>query len=383
MYSLVTMLTAAELIFFLKYIERQRIRDLALCMLTAGMVFAAHPLTIYLLLALNIFLALQLRRFKGAAPIWFASQGTVAMAVVPSAPGLLTASRSFGEAWVAGMDKPGPVEFIRLLRDFNLWQIPSQHHAAVVAGDVYGASVFLLAACGGVLAWRRSGWQTSLVALWLLVPAAACAATSHLLVNVWLGRYMIYAAPAFYMLTALGISAVPRRWVTAMLLAATLALPAARLGVYYLRPHRPEWNRAVRYVSAHELPGDAVAVYRYGYRHVFSYYYKGASPYVILGPNSLNKGIVNSWLESGLQKDVSSLGNGRRRLWFLISYNENTGEEQVDRCIRHTYPLMLVSSYKCVRVYLADAGQARPPARGHSPQGSTSGQRRQDALSHP
>ncbi len=359
MYSLVTLLTSVEVLFFLKYVEKSRIRDLILCLILVGFAFMAHPLTIYMLLVFNVFFLFQIKRHRESAPIWFASQVTMGLASISGIPMIMKAAHSFGDAWVSGMAKPGALDFLGVIRDFNLWQIPMQHKSAVMAGNIYGVIILLLIVYGAVRAYKSASWQTVFAASWLVVPLVMTAIMSYAIVNTWMTRYMIYASPACYILMGLGINHVRRRIACITILTAVLILPITRLGVYYGKPHRPEWRSAVRFVEQNERPGDTIMVYRRGYRYVFDYYYTGRSQHSTLGPDSMNSKVVSDWMKSGMPRDISARQAGVNRTWFFLSYNENTGEKYIEGYIRRKYTVMQMRDFNHVRVYLVSRMGAR------------------------
>lgn len=359
MYSLTTFLVSAEVLFFIRYVEKSRVRDLLICLLFVGLAFMTHPLTVLMLLVFNAFYLFMMRKHRAGLQSWVVCQGIIGLAAIPFVHKAVGALQEFGGAWVRGMAKPGLVDVMRATRDFSLWQIPLHHHDAVIMGDCYGLFVLGLAICGGVLAYRKAPCQTALVSLWLAVIIVAMAIISNFMVNVWMVRYMIYASPALYLLIALALSMVKSRGTLVLALVAVLIMPVSRLGVYYGAPHRPEWKPAISYVQQHLAAGDSIAVYRFGYKYVFDYYYTGTAPHVELGPQSLEERDSSDWSDRQMARMMSVIPHGSARIWFMVSDRENTGEGYVEDYIRAKYHVIEEHDYDRVRVYLVTPQQQR------------------------
>ncbi|MHB1189965.1 MAG: hypothetical protein ACYC08_03905, partial [Armatimonadota bacterium] len=258
-------------------------------------------------------------------------------------PSVLDEARRFAGQWTWGMRPPGFVEFLQVFRDFNLWQIPEQYHAFVLAGTIYGAFVLILALRG-----LDARWQGVLAGLWLFVPIFATLAVSRTIADIWMTRYMIYASPAMYLLVSAGLSRVRFR---ALFLAGLVLPMIVRLGVYYAKSQNPEWRPATAYVQKHLAPGDSVALYRYGNRYIFDYYYSGAARVYPLGPKTLSRSAVR-WDDVKVGRLLAKLPEGR--VWLALSYGENAGEYQVESYIKRKYRILDRRDFYRVRVYLTE-----------------------------
>ena len=365
MYSLATLLVIAEVLFFIRYVEAGRTRDLIACLALAAAAFLAFPLTAFMLAVFNLFFLARVRR-RAESIRWYASQCAIGLAAIPLVPAFVRVTRDYGEAWTWRMAKPGVPDIVRVMRDFNLWRIPPDHRLGALVGGAYAVFVLALAAYGVARAYKGVRWQTLLVALWLAVPLVGTAVASNVLANMWLTRYMIYASPAYYLLTALGLSAIPGRRLFWMALAAVLALPMVRLGSYYGKAHRPEWRQAVRYIERHLEEGDAIALYRYGNRYSFDYYYSGRAPWVALGQTRLTRSSFGGWSDRRIAGMMSAIPPGRR-VWFVLSYHEDTGGFSIERYIRSHYRVLATRDFVRIRVYLAaPKGSRLPPGNSRA-----------------
>ena len=88
----------------------------------------------------------------------------------------------------------------------------------------------------------------------------ACAIAVSVVKPILLGRYLIVTAPALALLGAVTITAIRKRAVAYLLLAATLAIGAYRTVDWYRAPSVEGWRDAVAYVEGEREPGDQVFV---------------------------------------------------------------------------------------------------------------------------
>lgn len=362
MYSLITLIVVSEVLFFVDYVQTGRIRNLLFCLACVGIGFLVFPLSVFMLLAFNLFFLIRIRRREAAW--WYAGQALVGVAAIPLMPKFLLETREYGEAWAWRMNKPGVLDMLRISRDFNLWRIPEQQSQAVLAGDIYGVLILLLIAYGVIYAYMRgASWQTSLCLLWLIVPLGALLVVSHVLAKMWLVRYVIYASPAYYILIALGLAAVRSRPFHGIMLAVVMLLPLARLGTYYAKPHRPEWRPAVRYVEKHLEDGDVVVVYRYGNKYVYDYYYSGQAPWIALGPTRLSRSAFEWWSPERVWEMLAAIPPESKRIWFVLSLHENTGGFSLENYIKNNYRVLKNERFDQVTIYLVSSKTAREEAR--------------------
>ena len=364
MYSMTTFLVAAEVLFFIRYVQTGRMRDMVFCLVSAGIAFLVFPLTVIMLLVLDLFFVAVIKSRRAEALRWLAGQGLIALAAIPLIPVILRETRDYGEAWTWRLARPGALDLLRATRDFNVWRIPDQYPSVALMCDVYGVFILGLVIYGAARVHRVARWQTSFVVLWLAVPLIATLVLSHLLANMWLVRYMIYASPAYYLLTALGLAAIPDRRTLGMVAALVLIVPIARLGTYYVRTNRPEWRPAVSYVEQHLSEGDVIALYRYGNRYVFDYYYSGHAPRIALGPSSLSRGAFEGWNERRIAAMMSAIPSHSRRIWFILSYHEATGGFSVENYIRREYHVLETKDFERVKIYLAASDKSLREAGG-------------------
>jgi mannosyltransferase len=131
---------------------------------------------------------------------------------------------------------------------------------------------------------------------WLLSPVAMVYLIS-LRAPVFEPRYLIFVAPAFYLLTGLGIAVLSRLSWTATGLALSLVLSFSLLGIWVqaTTPIKSDFRAAAHYVSSHR-PGVSPILFQMPYvQHTFDYYFDG--DYLALEGPWTNDGLSQAQLE--------------------------------------------------------------------------------------
>ncbi len=109
--------------------------------------------------------------------------------------------------------------------------------------------------------WRTGNQAPLVLMIWLLVP----------LLSVWLislrqplftDRYLIWTAPAFYLLVALSLTSLATiehemRWIVVPLLVATLTINGVNLHQQATRPIKSDFRAAAAYVADYQEPPEA------------------------------------------------------------------------------------------------------------------------------
>ena len=129
---------------------------------------------------------------------------------------------------------------------------------------------------GGWLAVLRERWRVVVrLAGWLLLPVVAIWVVS-LRGPIFTDRYLIWSAPAFYVLVGAGLAAVwpSRRWGAVLLALPVVALNGFGLYQQAARPLKPQFEPAVRYIESHRVPNDLV-LFQIPYNHFVAFYYAG------------------------------------------------------------------------------------------------------------
>jgi len=201
---------------------------------------------------------------------------------------------------------------------FNGWgsQFIGEPWATLVLAGLGG-----LALCGLAWVWLTddtSRWRAPLTLLtWALLP----------FLGIWListrqpiftNRYLIWAAPAFYLLSAAGATALARRgrgWmlVAGGLLALVFVGDGRALQYQATRPLKPDFRAAAAYLEERYQPGDLIIFHLSYVQSNFDYYYTG--DYHGWGAPAPAGGMPGGDLDSAMHTNTS----GYRVVWLVLS----------------------------------------------------------------
>lgn len=171
----------------------------------------------------------------------------------------------------------------------------------------------------GLLVGRASGRTRGVLFLWAMGPWALLALLS-LCRPLFVERYLIAAAPAWFALAALGAERIPGRILRALALALVLAPMAMGLWVQATRPIKSDFRSAARVVAEGYRPGDLI-LFHIGYvQYVFDYYFR--RPYEgAWAPATNFRSPDGKYLlgEAEVASQLASLVQGRRVIWLIYS----------------------------------------------------------------
>jgi uncharacterized membrane protein len=135
---------------------------------------------------------------------------------------------------------------------------------------------------------------------------------------IFADRYLIYVAPAFYLILARGLAAVKRRSnaVFALCLALVLALNARSIWAQSHTRLKSDFRTAAQYFALQREPDDVVIFLMPYVRHTFEYYYR--DDYHPADGPCTNNGMSESELEAIL----AQMTEGHRGIWLMASEAE-------------------------------------------------------------
>ncbi len=158
--------------------------------------------------------------------------------------------------------------------------------------------------------------------LWMLVPLLLLWLVS-LRGPIFTDRYLIWAAPAFYVLAGTGLATIHnfRRWSIVILLLHVLFLNGVGLYRQATIPMKPQFQLATRYIEAHRAP-DELLLFQIPYNHhVMGYYAE-----TMLDPWA-EAPFTNWRQEDGsyyiympyVDKEMAALASGYSGVWLVYS----------------------------------------------------------------
>ena len=169
---------------------------------------------------------------------------------------------------------------------------------------------------GIILSASRWPDKVALVA-WLLLPPLALFLIS-LNRPIFTDRYLIWIGPAFYLLAALGTTALGQLWKPIGVVAAVAVASIALAGAYdqAATPIKSDFRGAAHYVSAHQAPGDLI-IFQIPYiRYTFDYYHR--QPYDWADGLFTNYGMSDGEVDTQMRAMVAS----RKTVWLVASEME-------------------------------------------------------------
>lgn len=349
MYSVAVFFVLVEMYYFLQFIKSRSTKHLAACTASSIVAGLTHPLTLFMLPAVGLFLGFTHRDFRTAAMRWTSVQAVLGLLCIPVAAHSL---HDFGGKWTWALEKPGLLSVMAIMRDFTILLIPRQFPKHVLVGELCGILVMALICLGVLVAHRHNRWQVTLIASWLAVPIALTLLVSRYIDNIWIARYMLYASPACYILVALGINGIESKVARRLLSVGILILVSAGVGTYYSQPHNPEWRNVAAYIEDRLKDGDSIDVYTYGNIHAFAFYYRGKAPFVGLGQKRLSREAVTGLTDSRISAMLSDTP-GSRRTWFALQSSMNLGEVEIEAYVRKHFRVLDTQHFSRIDVLLA------------------------------
>jgi len=177
-----------------------------------------------------------------------------------------------------------------------------------------GVFVFLLLA-GAILPEKTNGWRiTVTLLLWFFFPVVSVYLIS-LKMPIFLDRYLIWIAPAFYLLTARGVIEIGRRsrLLAAVVLVTLVVLNSRALWWQAHTPIKSDFRAAAAYVRQQRTPDELIIFHISYVRPTFEYYYGDSSPYADGIPTDANTP------EARLDAAMKAQTQGYDAVWLCYS----------------------------------------------------------------
>ena len=242
------------------------------------------------------------RRYRDRALYWLAAQAVIGILYLPRIP--VAWQMQYYEAW---WEPITPLAF--------LWSLLTHFSLGTSADPTLGAwfvSGFVLILGAGLLA---SGWKLSekkkregaLVGLLYLFVPIGVALLVVLVKEHMLERYLLVAAPAYYLVLGCGLSLLSRRWSLWGGSVLFIALGSAlSLQNYYFDPYfsKADYKGIAQHIMTFGHPGDAV-IFDGVKPELFRRYYHGDIPLYTIGEET--------WTQL-----LPEIAAGHSRVWVLL-----------------------------------------------------------------
>lgn len=319
MYTLITFLTMLSLYFYVEALTRGQWPYWAAYVVTTSFCLYAHILAALIILLEIILFVIWWPRHRARFKPWLAAIGCVTLPYIPlglwEIPLLLspyetghpfyplgkilsTLFFAFSHG-VSGMASPWLLILTSILFIF-----------------LFLAGVFLREKLNPAVVSNAQRERVTLV-LYLFLPIIGVYLIS-LGMPIFTDRYLIYIAPAFYLILARGLAAVKLRSnaVFALCLALVLTLNAQSIWAQSHTRLKSDFRAAAQHFALHHEPDDLVIFLMPYVRYTFEYYYRGDYHWAD-GPYT-NDGMGESELEATLDKRTER----HRNVWLVASEAE-------------------------------------------------------------
>jgi mannosyltransferase len=357
-YSLLVLLSAASYYFFIRMVRRGEAGKTAVGYAASTVLLLyTHYHAAFLVLAQLGTVACLWRRLRKVRLRWLVAVAVATLAFSPWLPTL------WAQIQIVAGDKGWwiPIPTIDSLLQVNALWVPRPFRYSIgplaisFTSFTRMAAFFWLLVLMGCFLWARAPASTSsrhrsrptvwapadetvLLACWLLVPILTPFALSQVGPSVFWPRYLIGAAPAFYLLVARGVVALNRRWFAGGLCLLVLALSMPGLQVYYRVPQKEQWDEVGHLLEREGQAGDLVVLAQGYLVTPLVHYYRG--PMDRFAINDHDDPVEASRRIEGAMVD-------HRRIWLVVSHApKNTAV----RVLRELVPRGAVARHRFVKI---------------------------------
>jgi uncharacterized membrane protein len=307
MYALVMALTLLAVACELEALRTGRLWWWAGFVAFASLSFYVHILSA---LMIPVYVAALLLAWPRRREQWWGGLASLGLLILPYLPLIVWQLPLVLDTYDTGHPFYPIDQILSLL--FNLYA----RGVALVGGWVVVAA-FVFAILGGLFVsvkgdswYRLAGTRLAIpvkirsrlfLLLWFFLPIILVYSIS-LRAPVFEPRYLIFIAPAFYLLTALGLVALSRvsRTAAGAALAAVLSFGLLAVWVQATTPIKSDFRAAADYMMTHRQPATPIMFQMPYVRHTFDYYFDGE--YVALEGLWTNDGKTEAQVEQEMAR---------------------------------------------------------------------------------
>ena len=330
------------LLFIIALRNKKRIHFFIYAAVSVFMVYT-NAYGVCVLAAQNLFFVFQSKKYRSEILIWFTCQALILVSIIPYYSPLIFGGSNVENVILSNVTGEPPATVSFLLRSVYRFILPPRRYFGLEME--VGNSLLAVYAIGGVffvagtyihaIRQGKDNWVVALqgvvddlpkipemnsnlfmVGLWFLCPILIPFVISMIISPIYSHKYVISAAPAFYLLLALGIYGVRRAVPLQISLGVLLILAVPGLSYYYAADVKDQWREAAAYVEENAGPDDVIVIApNYGVgiqQEAFNFYYQGTLPSCGLGPDELTD--VEVW------KDLERCVSGHDRFWAIVRY---------------------------------------------------------------
>ena len=371
-YAVFELVVLFAVLFYVLWLKHGHTVDLIAYTVFSAVAAYVHTYAIFFYVGLGLHFLTQWRAQAPRRWLWIASQVVIVLAVLPRILATFgTISTVIPENTVGGGTPvvdwlPVPPLYAPLRTLINFMFIQRSYLSWTVIG--IGVAVLLI----GIAAYaftRRTGWRDDvratvsavrglfdshlvLVLLWLVCPIGITFLLSHIFAPMYLDRFVITAAPAWYLLIALAMWTLRRVVPVVLSVAVLLILIGGVLWTYYTQDLKEQWRETAAFINAGIQPGDALAL-SYGIfpgdafniRDSFSWYYPAMTSDCFVDVRGDT---------AALEQQIRTCARQSDRLWLVVYAANPEGDRLTLSALPENYPLIETRDFVGTTIYLFD-----------------------------
>jgi len=334
-YSFFELMSLLSFLFFILAFQKKKMLYFCLYGVASILMIYSHTFGAFILAAQNLVFLFKWKKYKNLTLAWLSCQLLILAAFVPYVYILVIGQNGVGGAVAENVGKMPVPALSEPLHSVYRFILPSRrlYGQEVILASYVAAGVLLL--IGSLIYIARQGknnWLTSvkrlgdnlpevsdlkakliLVGSWLLCPIVLPFLISLLIIPVYKDYYTISAAPALYLLLALGLYNARKVLPLLISISILVILIVPSLGVYYVKDMNEQWPEAALYVEKNSKPTDVIVFAPNESQSIqqrtFSWYYQGTLPSCGLGVRLT---------DSAVWKALTKCLDGHQRFWVII-----------------------------------------------------------------
>ncbi len=340
-YSLFEFAVLLSFLFFIKFVQSRRMLHLVLYGISSIFMVNSNAYGVFILAGQNLFFVLQFIASKKLILSWIICQACVMLAIIPYLAPLLLGDQGVEGAInlnVTGVAPPLLSDILRTLYRFMLpprryFGIDMQWSESLIAIYAIAVTLLVVGILITVIRQGKNNWISAakevpgsllqvpdmksklfIVGCWLLCPLILPFIISQITAPIYSHKYVIGAAPALFLLLALGLFSIRKIVPLAVSLGVFMVLAIPGLAYYYVSDTKEQWRDAAAFVEENSsgsevvvfAPNDNIGIQQ----EAFNYYYRGTLPGCSIGPDELSDNQVSETLKQCL--------SGNQRFWVVI-----------------------------------------------------------------
>jgi len=334
-------------LFFVLALRNKKYVYFVLYGVTSLIMVYSHTHGLFILAAQNLYIFMQIKKFRNLITTWLICQVLIVLAFIPYFYPLLFSEGSLEKTVQSnvGSSLPSIVEPFRSVYHFILPARRERSSGIILANYALAGALFIVGiwihaiklgkneiiAAGKKAVFSLWGGQEVkskilLLSCWLICPILLPFILSFIVMPLYKHYYTISAAPALYLLLALGIFNIRKVVPLIISLSVLLVMIVPSLSYYYDTSIHEQWREAATYVSDNSGP-DEVIVFAPDMgigiqQKSFNWYYKGNSQSCGLGVELVENPVS---ISDGLMQCTA----GYERFWVVIpEYSNVTSDDR-------------------------------------------------------